>query len=87
MEPHVPMSATEAKTMASSVGLSSGLEKISRNGFAAPDFCTDSRQRSDSGTNKRMKNVSAAGAAPTIITQRHESFVTGKKSAIVAMTT
>ena len=36
---------------------------------------TASFHRSDSGTNNVMSNVSNAGAAPTSMTQRHESRV------------
>jgi hypothetical protein len=72
--PQVTMSATDAKAMDNRVVLNSGGEKISRSGREGPAR-TDSCQRSDSGTARRMRKVSTAGEAPTNITQRHESRV------------
>ena len=82
--PQVTMSATEANAIASTVFRRNAGENISRSGCAGP-LRTDACQRSDSGTNNRMKNVSKAGAAPTSMTQRHECAVTGNAMAITAM--
>src|SRR6185369_10135482 len=75
-EPQVPISAIDAKTIASTVVRSSAGEKTSRSGRDGPCF-TDSCQRRLSGTHSRMKNVSSAGSAPESITQRHDVLVTG----------
>src|SRR5258708_4985794 len=53
-EPQVPMRATEANEMARSVVVKRPEEKISRMGRETVPV-TDSFQRSDSGTNKRIK--------------------------------
>ena len=60
-------------------------EKISRSGEPTP-FFTLSIQRSDSGMKSRMRKVSAAGSAPTSITQRHEVSVIFHCRAMIAMT-
>src|SRR5262249_29642695 len=80
-DPQVPIRAIEAKAIASRVVLRRPGEKISRIGRATIPV-TDSFQRSDSGTNRRMKKVKSAGAAPTTITHRHESTVTLNESVI-----
>ena len=80
------MSGMLAKAIASSVFLSSGAEKISRSGVVRR-WTTLAAHFADSGTNSRMKNVSAAGAAPIIITHRHESCRIGNVIPINAIST
>ena len=82
--PHVAMSATPANAIASSVFLRSPEAKTSSAG-ERPGCRAEAFHRSDSGTKSRMKNVSTAGAAPTIITQRHESRAMGNAMPITAM--
>ena len=85
-EPQVPISTIEASSEASSVDFSSGGLKISRSGWVrVPGIVTACRQRTDSGTSRRMPNVSKAGAAPTSATQRQESMVTWKNMPTTAM--
>ena len=83
--PHVTINATEEKTMARIVFRRRAGEKTSRMGFDCTTFRTDCFHFSDSGTKRRIKNVSAAGSAPTIITHRQESRVTSTEIAIRAM--
>ena len=78
------MSATEAKAMASAVFFQRLPENTSTNG-ERPGLPAAAFHRSDSGTNSRMRNVSAAGAAPTIITQRHDSREMGNAMPMTAM--
>src|SRR5882672_10807672 len=71
-EPHVPISAMEAKAIASKVVFQRLGPSTSASGCVVRVF-TDSFQRCDSGTNKLMPNANRAGAAPPSITQRQES--------------
>ena len=64
--------------------LGMGGEKISCSGELAPIF-TLAIQRSDSGMKSRIRKVSAAGSAPTSITQRQELSVIFHCSAMIAM--
>ena len=75
--PQVTISATEAKAIARSVVFRKAGENTSM-AEDLPDFFTEAFHASDSGTKSRMRNVNRAGAAPTIMTQRHESLVIGK---------
>ena len=59
-------------------------EKISNTGERVP-VRREAFHFSDSGTKRRIKNVSRAGAAPTTITQRHESCEMGNAIPITAM--
>ena len=83
--PHVTISATEEKQIASSVFFHRPLLKISRTGFDGL-FFTASFHASDSGTKYVITSVSSAGAAPTSITHRHDSRVIAKFIPITAIT-
>src|SRR5688572_19709471 len=62
IDPHVPMSATDAKRIPRQVYLSRGGRNTSRSGFVF-GFAT-AFHFSDSGTNNRIKNTRIAGTAP-----------------------
>src|SRR5262245_43468781 len=71
-DPQVPISATEANTIASRVVFQSLGPKTSANGCVVRVF-TDSFHRCDSGTTRLIASASRAGAAPASMTQRQES--------------